>query len=157
MSQQSVIIHERLALWARQLRPRFAAWPIRWSETRSRASLLRASKQSSCPIVVIELDGRPSRGLEDLDSLLQVAPSALSLVIDPQDRADVAWLARELGATIVLRGIVVPPVVESYLQRWLPLARQKEEQSGWRPPIDSEPEPWERTDLFLTSNPPDAI
>ena len=158
MTPPSVIIHERVANWARQLRPRFRDRPIRWSETRSQPSLVRAAARSNCPILVMELDDRPSRGLEDLDAALQVAPTALSLVIDPRGRDDVASMARELGATLVLGGVVVPPEVERLLQRWLPLAGRRAESEGWSPSSGPEPEPWERPELFDSTRlpgPPD--
>src|SRR4051794_226786 len=101
MLMQSVIIHERLANWARQLRPRLRTWPIRWSETRTTSSLLEAVARSNVPILVIDLDERPARGLKDLHAALEVNSSTLSLVIAPIGRAELVELGRELGATLV--------------------------------------------------------
>ncbi len=148
MPAVSVIIHERVANWSRQLRPRFQGWPIRWSETRSADSLVRAAAGSACPVLVIELDRQPVRGLRDLDEALQVAPNALSVVLDPLDRDEVATIARELGATLVLPGLVVPPEVERLLQRWLPIAKGRSEAEGWSASTEPEPEVWEDPDLF---------
>jgi hypothetical protein len=148
MPAPSVIIHERVANWSRQLRPRFRGWPIRWSETRSAASLVRAAAGSACPILVVDLDRQPVRGLRDLDEALQVAPNALTLVLDPLDREEVAQVARELGATLVLTGPVVPPEVERLLHRWLPIARARSEAEGWSASTEPEPEAWEDPELF---------
>jgi hypothetical protein len=150
MPDVSVIIHERVANWSRQLRPRFQGWPIRWSETRSTDSLVRAASASACPILVIELDHQAARGLLDLDEALQVAPNALSVLLEPQDREEVASLAREVGATLVLPGLVVPPEVERILQCWLPMAQHRIENQGWSASIEPEPELWEDPDLFQT-------
>jgi hypothetical protein len=62
-----LIIHERLGNWARQLRPRLAAWPIRLVESRSLADLERALAGTACPILVIDLDRQPRAGLDDLE------------------------------------------------------------------------------------------
>src|SRR5271170_6002114 len=109
MPMQSVIIHERLANWSRQLRPRLQGWPIRWSETRTTSGLLDAVARSNVPILVIDLDDRPARRLKDLHAALEVNSSTLSLVIDPIGHENVAELGRELGATLVLSGVVIPP------------------------------------------------
>jgi hypothetical protein len=153
MPQVQVIIHERLGRWAGQLRPRFQGWPVRWSETRSTSALVRASKLSTCPIFVIDLGERPLRGLEDLDEAIRAAPSGLSVILDPGGRPEVASLARELGVTLVLGGVVVPPVVESLLRRWIPLAVQRAEREGWSPSIEPEPEFWEKPDLLEVAPP----
>jgi hypothetical protein len=148
MAALSVIIHERVANWSRQLRPRFPGWPIRWSETRSEVALVRAAARSTCPIVVIELDRRNLQGLRDLHEALQVTPNALSMVLEPLNRPDVATIARELGATLVLPGVVVPPEVERLLLRWLPIAKGRSEAEGWSASSEPEPEFWEQPDLF---------
>ena len=153
MPAPSVIIHERVANWSRQLRPRFQGWPIRWSETRSAPSLARASARSACPIIVVDLDRRPVAMLRDLDEALQVAPNALSMVLDPLDRDEVAATARELGATLVLPGLVVPPEVERLLRRWLPIATRRAEAEGWSASVEPEPEAWEDPDLFRWPGP----
>jgi hypothetical protein len=140
MPQAQIIIHERLGTWARQLRPRFAGWPVRWSESPSTASLIRVIGQSSCPILVLNLGDRPIRGLDDLDQAISLAPSALSVVLDPSNESEVALLARELGATLVLGGVVVPPTVEKLLQRWIPLAIQRNEREGWSPGRETDPD-----------------
>jgi hypothetical protein len=142
VASQVVVIHERLGSWARQLRPRLRAWPIRWVESRSTADLVCAVSGMACPIVVIGLDHRPRGGLEDLDRALQAAPQALVLVLDPNAHAEVATLARELGATQVCSGVIIPPAVAGLLARWLPLARRRTEDDGWSAARPPEPEPW---------------
>jgi hypothetical protein len=153
MPQLQVIIHERLGRWAGQLRPRFQGWPIYWSETRSTASLVTASRLSTCPILVIDLSDRPLKGLEDLDQAVTAARSSLSIVLDPADNDEVATLARELGATVVLGGVVVPPVVESLLRRWIPIVTQRGKAEGRSPMIEPTPEFWESPDLFAFTQP----
>ncbi len=148
MPAPSVIIHERVANWSRQLRPRFQAWPIRWSETRSGRSLVRLAGRSACPVLVVDLITRPVDGLRELDEALQAAPRALSMVLDPLDRPEVASMARELGATIVLSGPVVPPEVERLLRRWLPIAGKRSEAAGWSAEAEPEPEAWGDPELF---------
>src|SRR3954451_12450285 len=140
----AVLIHERLGSWARQLRPRLLAWPIRWIETRSTTDLEAALAGMACPIVLIDLARRPRAGLEDLDRAAQTASNALILVLDPQAHEGVATLARELGATQVLSGPVPPPEVAQVIARWLPLAHRLTDADGWsitREP-EPQPEPW---------------
>jgi hypothetical protein len=148
MPQSRVIIHERLGRWAGQLRPRFHGWPVRWAETRSTSALIRAAKLSTYPIFVIDLADRPLKGLDDLDEALTAAHSGLAVVLDPTDRPEIATLARELGATLTLGGLIVPPVVEGLLRRWIPLTIQRAGLEGWSPTIEPEPEFWESRDLF---------
>ena len=142
MQRLPVVIHERLGTWSRQLRPRLAAWPIRWSETRSAADLEAALGGAACPILVLDLADRPRAGLEDLERAIRAAPDTLSLVLDPGARPGVALLARELGATHVLPGVVPPPTVAAFLGRWLPLARRRVEAAGWAADAAPDPEPW---------------
>jgi hypothetical protein len=141
-----VVTHEQLGTWARQLRPRLLAWPIRWVETRSTADLEAALAGLACPVVLIDL-GRRDRvraGLDDLDRALQAAPNAMILVLDPQAHEGLATLARELGATHVFSGPVTPPTVAQMIARWLPMAQRQAEGDGWastREPLPA-PEPW---------------
>jgi hypothetical protein len=139
-----VVTHERLGNWARQLRPRFLAWPIRWVETRSTADLEAALAGLACPVVLIDLGRRVRAGLEDLDRAAQAAPGALFLVLDPERHEGVATFARELGATHVVSGPVTPPEVVRLLARWLPLAQRLSERDGWSnaPEPGPQPEPW---------------
>ncbi len=153
MGSPLVVTHERQGTWARHLRPRLAAagpgpGPIRWAETRSAADLARAVRGVPVPLVVIDVADRPRAMLEDLDLAAQAAPAGLFLVLDPRAHPGVEPLARELGATLVLSGVVPPPRVAEVLLRWLPLARLRAEADGWAVPADPEPEPWERRDLF---------
>ncbi len=153
MAPQPLIIHERLARWSRQLRPRFRGWSIRWAETRSADSLVEAAARSACPVVVLDLGDRPARSLEDLDALRLASPGALSLVLDPGSHPEVPALARELGATLVLPGVVVPPEVEALLRRWLPLAARRDEAEGWSPLPDPEVNPWDPPELLAPRSP----
>lgn len=140
----AVVIHERRGTWARQLRPRLLAWPIRWLETRSTADLEAALSGMACPILLIDLARPPRAGLEDLDRAAQAAPNALILVLDPEAHEGVATLARELGATHVFSGPVTPPAVAALIARWLPIARRQAEGDGWSTALgpEPEPEPW---------------
>jgi hypothetical protein len=131
MAQPLVSIHERLGQWARQLRPRFPADSVRWSESRSTASFVAAARLSACPILVVDLGDRSLEGLEALGEAMIEAPSALALVLCPQPNEDVEVMARELGATLVLSGVTVPPVVEMLLRRWIPLAKRRMASAGW--------------------------
>jgi len=153
MQPQSIIFHERLANWSRQIRPRFRGWPIRCSETRSGPELARSASQSACPIILIDLADRPRQALEDLDAGLVAAPMALSLVLDPLSHDGIGTTARELGATLVLSGVVVPPRVVALLQRWLPVARQRSEADGWSMPIGAVADPWGRLEPFASFGP----
>jgi hypothetical protein len=69
-------------------------------------------------------------------------------VLDSKGHPDVAGLARELGATLVLSGYVPPPRVADLLARWVPIARRRAEVDGWAVPHEPEPEPWESRDLL---------
>ena len=133
MPPPSIVIHERLGTWARQLRPRFGPDSIRWSESRTVDELTRVASEGPCPILVVDLGDRPEPGLRALIAGLAVAPQALSLVLDPNPGPDFAGLARDLGATLVLSGPVVPPRVVSLLHRWIPLAARRSEAAGWSP------------------------
>jgi len=147
-----LVVHERIGTWARRLRPRLVAWPLRLVETRSGPDLQAAVAGAACPLVLIDLAGRPGPGLDALDRALRVAPDALSLVLDPEAHPGVPLLAWELGATHVVAGPVTPPAVAGLLARWLPLARRRAEAAGWSatPP---EPEPWNWLTPLLNAQP----
>jgi hypothetical protein len=151
----TLVIHERLGGWARQLRPRLVGWPIRWIESRSASDLEAALKGTACPIVVIDVARSPRAGLEDLDRAVQTAPNALILVLDPESHEGVAPLAREIGATHVIAGVVTPPTVADLLTRWLALAQRQTESDGWSRSLkpDPEPEPWNWLALALSDRP----
>jgi len=144
MNRLPLVIHERLGIWARQLRPRLAGWPIRWSESRSPADLEAALRLESCPILLVDLADRPMAGLDALGIALTAAPNALSLVLDPAARPGVAILAREIGATQVLSGNAPPPAVAALVARWLPLARRRAEADGWAADPGPAPDPLPR-------------
>ena len=120
----SIIVHERIATWTGKLRPRFVGDPrVRWVESRSGADLRSAVQAgaSERSIVLIDLAGRTLWGLEGLDALNEVTHTAWTLVLDPESIPEVPTLARELGATLVCSGVIVPPEVETLLRRWLDL------------------------------------
>jgi hypothetical protein len=150
-----VVIHERLGFWARHLRPRLHAWPIRWVETRSSADLQAALAGMACPIVLIDLGRRPRAALEDLDHAVHAAPNALILVLDPRSHEGVAGLARELGATHIFTRSVTPPEVAELIARWLPLAQHHAENDGWSQAGTPapEPEPWNWLAPLLADRP----
>ena len=146
MASPVLIIHERLGIWARHMRPRFVEASARMVETRSTDDLVSALERAKrpFPVVLIDLAGRIRAGLDDLASALEIEPDSLVLVLDPASAAGVAALARELGATHVISGSVTPPVVYRVLSRWLTLASRRAESAGWTPvpPKAPEPEPW---------------
>jgi hypothetical protein len=123
-------LHERLGTWSSQLRGRLQDRPVRWFETRSTADLDAALLGVACPVVVIDLS-RNLEALRDLARLIQIAPGARTLVLDPDATPGVAALARELGATEVISGFVPPPEVAVRIDRWIGLASAEIEQTGW--------------------------
>lgn len=131
MTHTPLIVHERIAHWARQLRPRVAAWPVRLVETRAARELKAAVSGAAWPLVVVDLATRPAAMLGDLGRALACQPAAFVLVLDPQSSPDVSPLARELGAAEVLCGFVPPPRVLELLQRWLRLSQARAEVEGW--------------------------
>lgn len=143
---QILVIHERVAQWARQLRPRMADRPVRVVETRSTGDLETALAGAACPLVVIDLARRRRAAMEDLDRAVRAAPDALVLVLDPDSVAGVARLARELGATHVIEGPATPPAVARWIARWIPLARSRADASGWSAsaprPGETQPVDW---------------
>ncbi len=147
MPSTTVVTHERRATWARHLRPRLAAGagpgPIRWIESRSGDDLERAVRGVSAPVVVLDVADRPRAMLEDLDRAARAAPAGLFLVLDPRAHPGVSALAFELGATLVMAGVVPPPRVAEMVLRWLPLSRRRAESDGWAP---DDPGPWPRLD-----------
>jgi hypothetical protein len=157
LTRVAVILHERLGNWARQLRPRLHQQPIRWFETRSRADLDDVLTGLSLPVVLIDLGKNPAAGLKDLDRIVQRAPDARVLVLDPESHDEVAALARELGATHVASGFVPPPVVAGLLARWIMLSQRHFGRDGWSRTSFPETEtmPWDWLALYLgeTDNP----
>ena len=122
----SIIVHERIAEWVGWLRPRFAASPgVQWVESRSSADLTAAVEERDRSIVLINLANRTYWGMEGLDALHQAHRDPLTLVLDPQSVPEVPWLARELGATLVWSGVVVPPQVEILVRRWVGLLESR--------------------------------
>ncbi len=149
MPTTTLITHERLGTWARQLRPRLVGSSkelgfARLVETRSTADLLAAVSRCPAPLIVIDVADRPRVMLDELDAVALAAPDALILVLDPLAHAGLAPLARELGATLVIRGVAAPPRVWEIVARWLPISIRRLERSGWSPPQEAAPEPWER-------------
>lgn len=146
MASTTVVTHERRGTWARHLRPRLAAQgagpgPVRWVESRSGDDLERAVRGASAPLVVIDMADRPRAMLEDLDRAAQAAPAGLFLVLDPREHPGVPALAFELGATLVIAGVIPPPRVAELLLRWLPLGRRRAEADGWALPDGPDPGP----------------
>ena len=142
MAEILLIVHERIGTWARQFRPRAAAWGVRLVETRSRDDLSASVRQAVCPVIVCDLGDRPRAMLDDLDHALQAEPTALAIVIDPSDSPGLPLVARQLGAAHVIGGDVPPPVLLALLARWLPLARRRAESDGWSPSPAPDPQGW---------------
>jgi hypothetical protein len=141
-----VILHERLGAWNRQLRPRLCELPVRWFESRSLADLEAILESLAFPIVLIDMGRQPVDGLTALELVCIRTPSARTLVLDPEVRADVRDLARELGATHVGSGFVPPPIVASLIARWIVTVRNRIQSAGWSrtsfPETASEPWGW---------------
>lgn len=144
MASQILIVHERIGVWARQLRPRVNEWPLRLVETRSSADLDAALEGANGPLVLIDLSRQVVPTLHDLQRVVDIAPDALTLVLDPESQAGVSSVAKEIGATLVLSGPIAPPDVARILGRWLALTQRRAEASGWfaSPPRPQQAEPW---------------
>ena len=138
-----LIIHERIGHWARQLRPRVEAWPVKLIETRPGDDVATMARRSACPILVVDLGDRPKLGLEAIDQAYSTAPLALILALNSSKLPEVDTLARELGASRVLSGSINPPDVMTVLERWLPIAQKRAEADGWAEDRVPELEPWE--------------
>jgi hypothetical protein len=140
----TVILHERLGNWNRQLRPRLARQPVRWFESRSSAELGGMLAGVAAPVVLIDLARQTDEGLAALDVVCSRAADARTLVLDPESRPEIPGLARELGATHVGSGFVPPPRVAGLLDRWISLARRDLELGGWSrtTPPDPATDPW---------------
>lgn len=135
-----IVIHERRGEWARQLRPRVGDRAARWFESRSTDDLLGVVRGVAVPIVVLDLAKRARIELEALIHLERAADRPLVLALEPEARAEVADLARELGATLVLSGFAPPPKVADLLRRWLDVSQAR--RSGWSaspPPRPEDP------------------
>ncbi len=138
-SPVAFILHERRGNWARRLRPRMGSLPIRWFESRSTADLLGAARGLTAPVVLIDLGDEPFGPLEDLTRLIDLAPSARALVLDPEERPEVVESARALGATHLISGFVPPPEVADLLARWIRLAAEETDRHGWSRPLPADP------------------
>lgn len=140
----SVVLHERLGNWSRQLRPRLARQPVRWFDSRSAADLAGILAGIAAPVVLIDLARRPLEGLAALEVVGSRASGARTLVLDSESRPEISGLARELGATHVVSGFVPPPEVAGLLERWIALAGRDLERAGWSraTPPDATTEPW---------------
>lgn len=153
---QRLVIHERIGVWARQLRPRLVDRPVLVVETRNGSDLDEALRGSRnvFPIVLIDVGPKLLAAIEDLDRVRGLAPEALILMLDSAPHAGLSAIARELGAARVLSGPIPPPFVADLLGRWLCLARRRAEESGWQgpPARATEPEPWNWLAPWL--NPP---
>jgi hypothetical protein len=144
LKRVALILHERLGQWNRQLRPRLHDQRIRWFETRSRGDLDNLLIGLFYPVVLIDLGHQPTTGLQDLERVLDRAPDARVLVLDPECHSGVAGLARELGATHVASGCVPPPWVASLLARWIDLVQRSIDRNGWSVAslADNTTDPW---------------
>lgn len=139
--RQLVVISERRGYWASQLRGRLVDRPVFWRETRGLPDLLEAVDGWPNPVVVLDLGDRPRDGLERLVQVSVRAPSALTLVLDPNDRPEVREVGRSLGASLVWSGFAPPPRVAELIDRWLVLSRRRASQAGRAALPESEPDP----------------
>jgi hypothetical protein len=120
--------------------------PVRWFETRSQRDLESVLIGLASPVVLLDFGRQATQAVKDLSVLLRLAPDARVLVLDPEERAPEAALARELGATHVASGFVPPPFVSDLLARWINLAHFHIERDGWSrtsfPPTQTDPWSW---------------
>ena len=146
LSNQLLIIHERIGFWGRQLRPRMSEAGLKIVETRSRDDIdaALASTDDPYPLALMDVGRRPSATLEELDRLKQVAPNAFVLILDAVGHDEIPPTARTLGATHVISGPTIPPDVARLLTRWKRLAGERAFNAGWRdlPAESAKPEPW---------------
>lgn len=162
-SSALVVTHERRGIWAGHLRRSIADWGLRLVESRSLDDLTQAVAGVAHPLVLIDLDRRPR---EQLDALLLLGTErrdALTLVLDPASVIPEPWRARELGATVLLRGFVPPPQVLQLLDRWRRVSEARRARSGW-PRDDAQPRSlWQRllgsrdASLFPITTPRDPV
>jgi len=155
LTRVAVILHERLGNWARQLRPRLHLQPVRWYETRSAADLDAVLTGLVSPVVLIDLAHEVAAGLRYLGLVLQRAPDAQVLVLDPGAHDEASGMARELGATYVLAGFAPPPLVADLLARWIALAQSRIGREGWSRVLTPDPvtEPWSWLSEYLEDSP----
>jgi hypothetical protein len=136
----TVVVHERVAKWARQVRPHLAVHPARLIETRGAGELVAAVRQSAGAILLVDLADRPSVHLDHLDGALRANPGALSVVFERTADEGVRQLAREIGATVILPFRTTPPVVLGLLDWWIPLSLRRARDAGWTPePVEADP------------------
>lgn len=138
----TLIVHERLARWARRLRPRAGAWGARLVESRS-VDDLAAAAIGTCPVVLIDPAGSPREAFDALLTVRRLAPQALVLVVCDPMLADFPDAAREAGATLSLSSSSPLPVFFDIIRRWLDLARQRSQADGWAADRRVDREPWE--------------
>ena len=106
----TVILHERLGNWNRQLRPRLHQHPVRWFESRSPADLEGFLEGLACPVILIDLGGSPSMASRRSASWPRGHPMRCRWSSTPEARSERRGLARELGATYIGSGYVPPAV-----------------------------------------------
>ncbi len=140
----AVILHERLGGWYRQLRPRLPGLPVRWLESRSIADLAGNLDGLASPVVLIDLGRWPIDGLLALEMVLDRAPDARVLVMNPESLPDAGDLARELGAALVWPGFAPPPEIAGLITRWVGQALDRTGTAGWSRTTfaESSTEPW---------------
>ena len=147
MTSGLVITHERRANRAGALKPRLQGQGVRLVETRSLADLASAVAGHPVPVVVIDAGDQSGPTLSALEAIRPIAPEALTIVLDPGRHAGLTDAAREMGATLVLAGVVTPPRLADLVLRWLELAGERAGRAGWFPkarPEGGGPTPWER-------------
>ena len=139
----TLIIHERLARWARVFRPRIDGWGARLIESRSLEDLAVVAR-IACPVVLIDHAANPRSAIESVLTVRNTAARALVLVCQGSPNADFATVAREAGATLILPATSPLPAVFDVVRCWLVLAGQRALADGWSVDRREEPEPWER-------------
>ena len=139
----TLVIHERRSRWARRLRPLAEGWGARLVETRSLAELGIAVSMSACPVVVVDAAARPRNALAEVEAARRLGPSALILAILDRDWPEFAQALIQAWATRTLPASTPPPHVIEPIRRWVDLARDRSDRSGWAADRRPVPEPWE--------------
>ena len=150
-----IIVHERIGRWVLQVRPRAGGWGFECVETRRPEQAAWRARGHACPIALVDLGKTPGDGLAAVHALARAAPRGLILVLDPLRHEGIDPVCRALGASHVLSGPVVPPVVVDRLERWVELARSRSTLDGWGVGLEIELDPWSAELGFPLGLPPD--
>jgi DNA-binding response OmpR family regulator len=100
-------------------------------EARSADDVDRNLESSGQAIVLIDLATRAEAGVQALLRASEHHARPMILVLEPTCLSQNRLLTRELGATHVLSGVIVPPLVVAVLERWHRISTRRREAEGW--------------------------